>query len=142
MARKARPPRYLGGTASATIIEFTLLHCPISTTTFWWQVRRSRSIGLVLMVVAILTGCLSSDPTRFESKVRDWVPLGTPVTDALRIMQRHGFECHLITTNNPFNSVGLDYLDREKERVRLHDWYARLILQGGKVSAYGPIKTN
>lgn len=94
------------------------------------------------MLVALLTGCLSSDPVRFESKVRDWIPLGTSTAEAQRIMQRHGFECHLITTNNPFNSIGVDYLDCEKTQVRLHDWYARLILQNGKVSAYGPIKTN
>jgi hypothetical protein len=97
---------------------------------------------LIPVAVAILTGCVSSDPGKFESKVRDWIPLGTPAADALRIMKRHGFECQLITTNNPFNSIGFDYLDCEKERVRFHDWYARFILQDGKVSAYGQIKTN
>ena len=102
----------------------------------------SLSILLVPTVVALLTGCLSSDPVKFESRVRDWIPLGTPTAEALRTMQRHGFECHLITTNNPFNAIGSDYLDCAKERVRLHDWYAQLILRDGKVSAYGPIKTN
>ena len=104
--------------------------------------RRSFSILLMPLVVALLTGCLSSDPTRFESKVRGWVPPGTSAADALRIMERHGFECHVITTNNPFNSIGYDYLDCEKEEVRFHDWYARFILQDGKVSAYGPVKTH
>lgn len=104
--------------------------------------RRSFSILLMPIVVGTLTGCLSSDPRKFENKVRGWVPPGTPTADALQIMQHHGFECHLITTNNPFNSIGYDYLDCEKEMVRFHDWYARFILQDGKVSAYGPIKTN
>ena len=90
----------------------------------------------------MLTGCLSANPVKFENKVRAWIPLGTPAADALRIMERHGFECRLITKNNPFNSVGFDYLDCEKEQVRFHDWYARFILLEGKVSAYGPIKTN
>jgi len=90
----------------------------------------------------MLTGCLTSVPAKFEGKVRAWVPLGTPAADALRIMKRHGFECRLVTANNPFNAIGSDYLDCEKEQVRFHDWYARLILQDGKVSAYGPIKTD
>lgn len=90
----------------------------------------------------MLTGCLTSVPAKFEGKVRAWVPLGTPTADALRIMEGHGFECHVITANNPFNAIGSDYLDCEKEQVRFHNWYARLILQDGKVSAYGPIKTD
>src|SRR5207253_2699236 len=98
--------------------------------------RFSFSILLISMGVAMLTGCLSSDPVQYERTVRGWIPLGTPAADALRIMKRHGFECHLITTKNPFNSIGLDYLDCEKEQVRFHDWYARFILQDGKVSAY------
>ncbi len=99
-------------------------------------------ILLISVGVAILTGCLSSDAVKFERKVRDWIPLGTPATEALRIMNRHGFECHPITANNPFNAIGLDYLDCEKEQVRFHDWYARFILRDGKVSAYGPIRTD
>jgi len=87
----------------------------------------------------LMTGCASSDPVRFESKVREWVPLGTPVPDAERIMERHGFECHRITANNPFNSSGIEYLDCDKEQVRFHDWSARFVVQDGRVSAYGPI---
>ena len=97
---------------------------------------------LLISTVAMLTGCLSTDPVKFESKVRAWVPPGTPTADAMRIMGHHGFECYLITTNNPFNSIGQDYLDCEVEKARYHDWYARFILQDGKVSGYGPIKTN
>jgi hypothetical protein len=104
--------------------------------------RFSFSIRLISIGLPILTGCLSSDPIKFESKVRDWIPLGTTAADARRIMESHGFECHLITTNNLFNSIGFDYLDCEKEQVRFHDWYARFIFQDGKVSAYGPITTH
>jgi hypothetical protein len=100
------------------------------------------TIWLVLIGVAMLTGCLSSDPIEFESEVRGWIPMGTPANDALRIMKGHGFECRLISTNNPFNSIGFDYIDCEKTQVRFHDWYARFILKDGKVSAYGPITTN
>ena len=100
------------------------------------------SLSIFLISLVTLTGCLSSDLGKFETKVRAWIPLGTPAADALRIMKHHGFECHLITTNNPFNPIGFDYLDCEKEQVRFHDWYARLILQDGRVSAYGPISTD
>jgi len=103
--------------------------------------RRWRSIMVISIGLATLSGCLTTDPVKFESKVRAWVPLGTPVADAVRIMEYHLFECHVITTNNPFNSTGFDYIDCEREQVRFHDWYARLILKDGKVSAYGPIDT-
>ena len=88
----------------------------------------------------MLTGCLSTDPVKFESKVRDWVPLGTTAADAQRIMERHGFECHLLTTNHVFNSIGVDYLDCDMQQVMFHDWNARLIFHDGKVSAYGPFQ--
>ena len=104
--------------------------------------RLALSIVLLPTVAALMTGCLSSDPVTFESKVRGWIPPGTTAADALRIMNYHGFECHLISTNNPFNSIGLDYLDCEMENVRFHDWYARFILRDGKVSDYGPIRTH
>jgi hypothetical protein len=103
--------------------------------------RLSYSI-LLTPIVAVVTGCLSTDPVKFDSKVRGWVPPGTPTADAMLIMKHHGFECYLITTNNPFNSTGQDYLDCEVEKARFHDWSARFILQDGKVSGYGPIKTN
>jgi hypothetical protein len=89
----------------------------------------------------LLTGCLSSDPAKFEAQVQKWVPLGISAADAQRIMELRGFECHLITTNNPFNLTGFDYLDCDLDQVRFHDWSARFILQDGKVSECR-IKTN
>ena len=94
------------------------------------------------MMGLLLVGCLSSDPAQFETQVRQWVPVGTSAADAQRIMEHRGFECHLITTNNPFNSIGFDYLDCDREQARFHDWSARFILQDGRVSEYGRIKTN
>ena len=57
-------------------------------------------------------------------------------------MEHYGFDCHYITTNNTFNSSGFDYLDCDREQVRLHDWSVRFIFQDQKVSAYGFIKVN
>ncbi len=98
-------------------------------------------ILLVSTVTSLVTGCVSSDPAKFESKVRKWVPLGTPVVDAARIMEHHGFDCHFITTNNPFNASGVEYLDCEREQVRFHDWSARFVVRDGKVAAYGSMKS-
>ncbi len=97
---------------------------------------RCISIGALL-----LAGCLSSDPVKFESLVRTWVPLATPLAEATRIMEHHGFECHFITTSNLFNTTGFDYLDCDREQVRFHDWSARFIIQDGKVSSYGRLNT-
>ena len=54
-------------------------------------------------------------------------------------MTRHGFECRRLTKDHPFNQYGEDYLDCDREQIRMHDWNVKLFLEDGKVSRYGPM---
>jgi hypothetical protein len=98
--------------------------------------------ALAYLPTALLIGCVSTDPVKFAAQIREWVPPGTPAAEAKRKMERHGFECHMITTNHPFNSTGVDYLECEIRQVRFHDWRARLMFKDGKVAGYGPLEAD
>src|SRR5436305_908870 len=97
---------------------------------------RSGTPPILISALLVLGGCLSADPAKFQAQLREWVPVGTSAADAQQIMEGRAFQCHLITTNNMFNSMGVDYLDCEREEYRFHDWYVRFILQDGRVSDY------
>ena|SRR5258708_2202606 len=43
--------------------------------------------------VLLCAGCMTSDPDRLHKKAAVWVPIGTPVEGAKRIMEGHGFRC-------------------------------------------------
>jgi len=96
----------------------------------------------VLLAGGLCAGCVSASLEKFNRQVQEWVPLGTSVADAERIMGQHGFECSLLTRDHPFNAYGVDYLDCDKEQVRLHDWNVKLFLKDGKVSRYGPMSVD
>jgi hypothetical protein len=94
---------------------------------------------LVLLIGGLGAGCVSTDRQKFGAQVREWVPLDTPVAEAERIMTHHGFECQRLSKDHPFNQYGVDYLDCDREQIRMHDWNVKLFLEDGKVSKYGPM---
>jgi len=99
---------------------------------------KCRSFILLLAFAGcLLTGCTSFDSDKFSQQVQKWVPPGTPVKEAQRIMEKHGFECELIGKDHPLNRSGVECLDCEKLAVWLHSWTAQIFLQDGKVSGYG-----
>jgi hypothetical protein len=97
--------------------------------------------GILLVTLAgcLGSGCVSTNPQKFTAQVQAWVPLGTPAAEAEHIMTRHGFECRRVTKDHPFNRYGEDYLDCDREQIRMHDWNVTLFLEDGKVSRYGPL---
>ena len=104
--------------------------------------RISRAIPLlILLLVSVFftSGCASTNPEKLAQQVKGWVPMGTPAKEAERIMARHSFECHRLRKDNPFNSLGSDYLGCDRQNYRLHDWSVKLLLQDEKVVGYGPI---
>jgi hypothetical protein len=110
----------------------------------WFRAMlRTNKYQILILLVALVGclggGCVSTDPQKFVAQVRKWVPLDTPVADAERIMTHHGFECQRVTRDHPFNRFGVDYLDCDREQIRLHDWNVKLFLEDGKVSRYGPM---
>ena len=64
---------------------------------------------IALIFISIASGCahreqLSGVQAEAISQVQRWVPIGTPVGEAIRIMERHGFACML-------TDHGATYLD-------------------------------
>jgi len=47
---------------------------------------------ILLLSVVVLSGCLCTNPDKAQRTVSQWIPLGTPQEDAIRIMKQHGFE--------------------------------------------------
>ena len=45
---------------------------------------------ILLFSVVVLSGCLSPNPS--QRTISQWIPLGTPQEDAIRIMKQHDFE--------------------------------------------------
>jgi hypothetical protein len=67
-----------------------------------------RAFAIILLLA--VSGCaahrelLSGDQAEATSQVQRWVPVGTPVADAMRIMEQHGFTCMV-------DDHGATYLD-------------------------------
>lgn len=60
---------------------------------------------LALILLCMVSGCanherLSVRQSDATTQVRRWVPKGTPLADARRIMEHHGFSCSVVT-NGP-----------------------------------------
>jgi hypothetical protein len=94
-------------------------------------------LGLSL-AACLLAGCTSFDQDKFDKQVKHWVPLGTPLAEARRTMERHGFDCEVVRKDNPFNHDGYDSLECDKTEVFFHTWSAKIKLTDDKVSGYGP----
>jgi hypothetical protein len=92
---------------------------------------------LLLMAACIFAGCESVKPVRFGEQLQEWVPLGTPVAEARRTMEAHGFDCSLVKKDNPFNHTHTDFLQCDKEEIMLHTWTAQFLITDDKVSGYG-----
>ena len=99
-------------------------------------------LSLVSCLAALLlTGCISTDPVRFARQVQDWVPLGTPVADAQRIMEKHKFICEILDKkpDSPLSVATLICRRKAGVMTSIADWEAEFDIRDGKVAAYGHI---
>jgi len=69
-----------------------------------------RSFAIILLF--IVSGCahrelLSGEQAEATSQVQRWVPVDTPVAEAMRIMERHGFTC--MVTDHGATHLDCDY---------------------------------
>ncbi len=97
----------------------------------------SRLILSLGLAGGLAAGCASTDPEKFEQEVHHWVPLGTSVKEAQKIMKHHGFECTLVSADNRFNRRGVTYLECERPNTMLKHWNTIFLINDGKVSSYG-----
>jgi hypothetical protein len=126
--------------------------------------RKKRTWFLMLLALIIVTGglvyfgSLSTDPDRFTRRVQHWIPVGTSISDATNIMQRHGFRCDF----KPFDAAAWAWFEDFKKQpsyrasdhvepwrgdvvecylkseVRNTMWIAHLQFRDGKLVSYGP----
>ena len=84
---------------------------------------------------------LSDKPAQAESQIQSWVPVGTPLADAQRIMQQHNFTCS-VSTNSSFGDLhGADFLycdchfaDSGFTPIVYRVWKVALVLGDGKIT--------
>lgn len=99
--------------------------------------RFSRYVWIFLLACGLGFSCASNRPDKFEAKIREWIPLGTPERKAEEIMKKHGYECRLVSADSRFNPTGKSYLDCERENAFLHNWNVRFFVVDDKIAEYG-----
>lgn len=67
----------------------------------WFSFLHRTTRVFVIILLFAVSGCahrelLSGEQAEATSQVQRWVPVGTPVADAIRIMERHGFTCMVV----------------------------------------------
>src|SRR5258708_9138364 len=59
--------------------------------------RKALNSLMVISLCFLFCGCGTSLRTqlRWENRVKKWLPIGTSIEEARRIMERHGFRCEI-----------------------------------------------
>ena len=101
----------------------------------------SRFAACAVLAAGLLAGCVSTDRTGFTEQIHHWVPLGTPVADARRTMEKHKFVCTLtdLHPDTPLREATLSCTRETRLMSGLADWEADFDIRDGKVAAYGHI---
>jgi hypothetical protein len=92
-----------------------------------------------IILLFVITGCthrelLSGEQAEATSQVQQWVPVGTPVADAIRIMEQHRFTCMVV--NHGATYLDCDYRSSGSiSNPVLVCGYASFPVMDGKVSA-------
>src|SRR6266567_614408 len=101
---------------------------------------------LALALVLVVTGCarnerLQEQPAAATSQIRGWIPGGTSLPDARRIMEQHHFTCSMMTNSSFGDLKAADFLycDRRDPDSRItpiviRRWQVALVLSDGRVS--------
>ena len=102
---------------------------------------------LAMASVLAVSGCAHSDnlsdqPAQAASQIQSWVPLGTSLAEAQRIMEQHQFKCSTMTNSSFGNLTSADFLycdrrdaDSQITPTVIRRWQIALVLSDGKVSA-------
>jgi hypothetical protein len=101
---------------------------------------------LALAFVLAVAGCAHDDRLPEQSaavttQIRGWIPVGTSLSDARRIMEHHHFTCSMMTNSSFGDLKGADFLycDRRDSDSRItpivvRRWQVALVLSDGRVS--------
>ena len=91
------------------------------------------TLAFAAILACVCTGCLTVDPEKFESQYNAWVPVGTPVAEAERVMKAHDFKCHEgeFASGRPW--AGPILVCRKENRFLNRTWIVNLFLEQGRV---------
>lgn len=91
--------------------------------------RPKRSLGV--------TGGLT-EVQPMETAVREHVPVGTPLADAIRMMEQEGFQCSVTRDGSFAEREQIDYIDCVRRdqlgRWVTQSWRVALVLEGNQVA--------
>jgi hypothetical protein len=102
---------------------------------------------LALAFILALAGCahdekLSEQPATAVTQIQNWIPVGTSLADAQRIMEQHLFICSTMTNSSFGDLKAADFLycDRRDSDSRVtpivtRRWQVALVVADGKISA-------
>ena len=102
---------------------------------------------LTLAIILAVGGCAHSDklseqPAQAASQIQSWVPVGTALSDAQRIMEQHQFKCSMITNSGFQDLKATDFLycdrsdsDNQITPIVIKRWQVALVCHDGKISA-------
>jgi hypothetical protein len=102
-------------------------------------------VAMTAAVLAMVVGCTSTrsitrgiaEPSRMVEVVLSQVPVGTPIEDAQRFMEREGFKCSRTTNGHFLDRKGLDYVycDRTEASGWIDcRWQVAIVHRDGKVA--------
>ena len=99
------------------------------------------------MATLLVCGCMQSKPplpgkeSDAKAQVENWVPIGTPMADAQRTMEQHGFKCE-VRKNGEWGAMkGVDFIHCDfseqpgEGTVVLTRWQVALFLENSKVKS-------
>jgi hypothetical protein len=102
---------------------------------------------ILILAALFICGCTHSPPLSYDEKeaeaqVEKWVPVGTPLVDAQRIMELHRFKCQLERKSKWRNSRDADLIfcsfDESSPGVNaslITRWQVALFLENDKVQS-------
>jgi hypothetical protein len=103
-----------------------------------------RRAFLASAALIAMTGCAGTrpstrgieEPPRMVEAVLGHAPVGTPIDDAQRFMEREGFDCRRETNAEFLDRKGLDYIycDRSEGGVVRRRWQVALVHRDGQIT--------
>lgn len=101
-------------------------------------------VALTIVLLVAVAGCTGSqsvtlgieEPARMVEAVLSQIPVGTPVEDAERFMEREGFACVHATNADFLGRKGLNYIycDRAEGGIVQRRWQVAVVHNDGRVT--------
>jgi hypothetical protein len=107
----------------------------------WWASLPISAMIIVALVAGGYAGTRSvtrdiEELPRMVEAVLGQIPVGTPIDDAQRFMEREGFACSRKTNAEFLDRMGLDYVDcdRSEGGIVRRRWQVAVVHRDGKVT--------